>query len=61
MSQSTNLSLEQELNLTVFAKQVQNLTPEQAKELLLELNRQIIIKDNLYRDLLKHYMVGGSR
>ncbi len=58
MSQSTNLSLEQELNLTVFAKQVQNLTPEEAKKLLVELNRQIVIKDNLYRDLLKHYMVG---
>lgn len=61
MSQSTSLSLEQELNLTVFANQVQNLTPEKAKELLVELNRQILIKDNLYRDLLKHYMLGESR
>jgi hypothetical protein len=56
MNQPTNLSLEQELNLTIFAKQVENLPIEQAKELLVELHRQIVIKDNLYRDLLKHYM-----
>ena len=61
MNQSTSLSLEQELNLTVFAKKVQNLTGEHAKQLLVELNRQILIKDNLYRDLLKHYMIGESR
>lgn len=61
MSQSISLSLEQELSLTVFAKQVQNLTAQQAKELLIELNRQFIIRDNLYRDLLKHYMMGESK
>lgn len=56
MNQPTNLSLEQEFNLKVFAEQVQKLTPEQAKEFLVELNRQMMIKDNLYRDLLRQYM-----
>jgi hypothetical protein len=61
MTQSTSLSLEQELNLTVFAKQVENLTGEQAKQLLVELNRQILLQENLYKDLLKHYMIGASK
>ncbi|MGK7874312.1 MAG: NblA/ycf18 family protein [Xenococcaceae cyanobacterium] len=56
MNQPVNLSLEQEFNLKLFAEQVQNLTPEQAKEFLVELNRQMMIRDNLYRDLLKQYM-----
>jgi hypothetical protein len=56
MNQSEDLSLEQEFNLRLFADLVQNLTPEQAKEFLVELNREMMIKDNLYRDLLKQYM-----
>jgi hypothetical protein len=56
MNQSADLSLEQEFNLKLFADQVQNLSPEQAKEFLVELNRQMMIRDNLYRDLLKQYM-----
>jgi Phycobilisome degradation protein nblA len=43
MNQSATLSLEQEFNLRLFADQVQNLNPEQAKEFLIELNRQIMI------------------
>ena len=56
MNQAVNLSLEQEFNLKVFAERVQSLTPQQAKEFLVELNRQMMIRDNLYRDLLKQYM-----
>ena len=56
MNQSPTLSLEQEFNLELFAEQVENFTPQQAKEGLVELNRQMMIKDNLYRELLKHYM-----
>ncbi len=56
MNQSATLSLEQEFNLRLFADQVQNLNPEQAKEFLIELNRQIMIRDNLYQDLLKQYL-----
>lgn len=60
MNQSPNLSLEQEFNLKIFAERVENFTPKQAKEGLVELNRQMMIKDNLYRELLKHYMGIGS-
>ena len=60
MNQSDDLSLEQEFNLKLFADLVQNLTPEQAKEFLIELNQQMMLKDNLYRELLKQYMGIGS-
>lgn len=56
MNSSPTLSLEQQFNLKLFASKVQNLTPEQAREILVELQRQMMIKDNLYQDLLKHYM-----
>jgi hypothetical protein len=39
---------------------VQNLSHEQAKEFLVELNQQMMIRENLYRDLLKHYLGIGS-
>jgi hypothetical protein len=60
MNQSADLSLEQEFNLKVFADLVQNLSHEQAKEFLVELNRQMMIRENLYRDLLKQYLGMGS-
>jgi|APDOM4702015191_1054821.scaffolds.fasta_scaffold1414917_1 hypothetical protein len=56
MNQSDDLSLEQEFSLKLFADLVQNLTPEQAKEFLIELNRQMMIRENLYRDLLQQYL-----
>lgn len=57
MNHPVNLSLEQEFDLRLFAEQVQHLNPEQAKQFLIDLNRQMMIKDNLYRDLLKQYML----
>ena len=60
MNQSANLSLEQEFNLKLFADVVQNLPPEQTKEFLIELNQQMMIRENLYRDLLKQYLEIGS-
>ena len=60
MNQPVKLTLEQEFNLKVFAERVENLSPEQAKEFLVELNRQMMIRENLYRDLLKQYMGIGA-
>ena len=60
MDKSINLSIEQEFNLKLFSDQVQQLTHEQTKALLIETNRQMTIRDNLYRDLLKQYMGIGS-
>jgi hypothetical protein len=53
MSQSIKLSMEQEFSLRAFADQVQKLSREQAQELLIELNKQMMLRDNLYKELLK--------
>ncbi|NEQ82680.1 MAG: phycobilisome degradation protein nblA [Moorea sp. SIO2I5] len=49
------LSLEQEFNLRIFADQVRTLSLEQAQDLSIELYRQMMLKDNMYEDLLKDY------
>ena len=55
MNNSEQLSLEQEFHLRMFADQIRTLSPEQMQDLSIELYRQMIHKDNLYRDLLKDY------
>ena len=55
MNYSEQLSLEQEFNLRRFATQVRTLSEEQARDLSLELYRQMILKDNLYQELLRDY------
>ena len=61
MNQSSQLSLEQEFNLRRFSDQVRNLSREQAQDLLIELGRQMMIKDNLYKQLLQPYWGGASQ
>jgi len=55
MNYPEQLSLEQEFDFRKFADQVRTLSPEQAQDLSLELYRQMMIKDNLYREILKDY------
>ena len=52
VTQAMKLSLEQEFQLKKFSDHVQTLSLGEAQELLIELNRQIMIKDNLYKQLL---------
>ncbi|MBE9209888.1 NblA/ycf18 family protein [Nostoc sp. LEGE 06077] len=54
MNQPINLSLEQEFSLRSFADQVQQMSREQAQELLLVLHQQMIIQETTYKELLKH-------
>ena len=55
MKYSEQLSLEQEFNLRIFADQVRTLSLEQAQDLSIELYRQMMLKDNMYEELLKDY------
>ncbi|HHP7232035.1 MAG TPA: NblA/ycf18 family protein [Xenococcaceae cyanobacterium] len=48
------LTLEQQFKLQVLKEQVQGLTKEQAQEYLLEVFRQMMVKDNLVKHLLKN-------
>lgn len=47
------LSIEQQFKLKVYQDQVKALSREQAQEYLLEVLRQMMVKDNLVKHLLK--------
>jgi hypothetical protein len=47
------LSLEQRFQLKVYEDQVKKLSQEQAQEFLLEVLRQMMVKDNWIKQLLK--------
>ncbi len=54
MSQPMNLSLEQQFNIRSFETQVQSLNRDQAVEFLVKLYEQMIMKENMYKEFLKH-------
>ena len=54
MNQPTKLSLEQEFQLKKLAAQVQHLSRKHAQELLIELHRQMMIKEKMYQHFLLH-------
>jgi uncharacterized protein YaaW (UPF0174 family) len=54
MNLPLTLSMEQQFNLKVYEDQIQIMSKEQAQEALLEIMRQIMIKDNVIRHLMKN-------
>lgn len=54
MSQETELSLEQKFSLRTFADQVQHMSREQAQEFLLKLYEHMMLKENIYKSLMKY-------
>ncbi|AFZ36385.1 MAG: hypothetical protein Kow0049_12800 [Stanieria sp.] len=54
MDLPAQLTLEQQFKLQVLRDQVQELSREQAQEYLLEMFRQMMVKDNLVKHLLKN-------
>jgi len=53
MNVSVKLSLEQEFELQVIEEQVKDLSLEQAQKYVVDITRQMMLKDNLYRYLFK--------
>jgi Phycobilisome degradation protein nblA len=47
------LSLEQKFNLKMYESQVKGLSQEQAQSFLLELMRQMMVKENVIKHLIK--------
>ncbi len=61
MQQPNQLSLEQEFELRVFKDHVQQLSQQEAQELLVELYRNTIVLDNFYREIIKDtWDIGGD-
>jgi len=54
MDTPAKLSLEQQFKLEVLKDQVKKLSQEQAQEYLIEVFRQMMVKDNLMKQLLKN-------
>ncbi len=54
MNQPIELSLEQEFSLRSFADQVQQMSSAQAQEFLLKLYEQMMIRETMYQQFLKH-------
>jgi hypothetical protein len=54
MDPTIELSLEKEFSLKSFAAQVLHLTREQAQELLIEQYKQMMLRDVMYQEMLKH-------
>lgn len=53
MNQANNLTLEQEFSLKKIAAQTKNLSQQEARDLIVELQRQMMVKDNLYKQIIK--------
>lgn len=47
------LSLEQQFNLRSFQTHVDNMSREQAQDFLVKLYEQMIIRDTMYKNMLK--------
>jgi hypothetical protein len=54
MSDPIKLSLEQKFNIRSFETQVRAMSHEQAQEFLVKLYEQMIVKDNMYQDFIRH-------
>ena len=47
-----SLSIEQELNHRIFSDRVEGLNREEAQELLIQMHKQMLYKDNIYKELI---------
>ncbi|MBP0020027.1 MAG: NblA/ycf18 family protein [Cyanobacteria bacterium SBLK] len=54
MSQPVELSLEQQFNIRSFEMQVQKMSREQAQEFLVKLYQQMLARENMYKEFIKH-------
>ena len=48
-----DLNLEQKFNLKLYEEQVKGLNQEESQKLLLEVLRQLMVKDNMIKHLLR--------
>lgn len=46
-----SLSMEQELNHRIFSDRVQQLSQSEAQELLVQMHKQMLYKENIYKEL----------
>lgn len=54
MSNSVKLSLEQQFNLRSFQTEVAKMSHEQAQDFLIKLYEEMLKRENLYKETIKH-------
>ena len=54
MNQPIELSLEQQFNIRSFETQVQQMSREQAQNFLVDLYKQMMMRETMYKHFLKH-------
>lgn len=54
MSYSRELSLEQQFNIRSFESQVKKMSQEQAQDFLIQMYQEMLVRENMYKDFLKH-------
>ncbi|MBE9221497.1 NblA/ycf18 family protein [Cyanobacterium stanieri LEGE 03274] len=54
MTNKAQLSLEQQFNLRSFETQVAQMSRDQAQDFLIKLYEQMLVRENMYKDVLKH-------
>ncbi len=54
MSKHFELSMEQKFNIRSFETQVEQMSHEQAQECLVKLYKHMIVRENMYKDFIKH-------
>jgi hypothetical protein len=54
MSHEQDLSLEQQFSLRSFETQVRQMDRQQAQEFLVKLYEQMLVRENDYKEVLKH-------
>lgn len=54
MSKPIELSLEQQFSIRSFETQVQKMSREQAQDFLVKLYEQMMMRETMYKEFLKH-------
>ncbi|WP_017304693.1 NblA/ycf18 family protein [Spirulina subsalsa] len=54
MSQPIELSLEQQFSIRSFEDQVKKMSREQAQDFLVKMYEQMLARENMYKEFLKH-------
>jgi outer membrane lipopolysaccharide assembly protein LptE/RlpB len=54
MSNPAGLSLEQQFSIRSFQTQVEKMSREQAQDFLVKLYEQMMLRENMYKEFLKH-------
>jgi Phycobilisome degradation protein nblA len=53
MNTTVELSLEQQFSLRAFSEQVKDLSQEQAQSFLVDMYKQMIVKEKMYQNFLR--------